>query len=173
MAVEQEEEEQQEQIVQPATGLNRIIKILIYVAGALVGIIIMSLISYYVAKYATSQQYKEIASIAVVKPPPPLEVYTFTEDFRVNTADREETHFIRLKLSLGFQPGNKSLSGEITQRTPQLRNIINLILAGKTKEELSTIEGQIELREEIKASINHVLSEGKIEEVYFNEFIIN
>ncbi len=173
MAVEQEEEEQQEQIVQPATGLNRIIKILIYVAGALVGIIIMSLISYYVAKYAPSQQYKEIASIAVVKPPPPLEVYTFTEDFRVNTADREETHFIRLKLSLGFQPGNKSLSGEITQRTPQLRNIINLILAGKTKEELSTIEGQIELREEIKASINHVLSEGKIEEVYFNEFIIN
>jgi len=74
---------------------------------------------------------------------------------------------------LAFEPGNKALSGELAQRAPQLRNIINLILAGKTKEELSTQQGQLELREEIKASINHVLSEGKVEEVYFSEFIVN
>ncbi|MBW7858856.1 MAG: flagellar basal body-associated FliL family protein, partial [Leptonema sp. (in: Bacteria)] len=55
----------------------------------------------------------------------------------------------------------------------QLRNIINLILAGKSRDELTTIQGQLELREEIKASINHVLSEGKVEEVYFSEFIVN
>jgi flagellar FliL protein len=175
MAIAEEDLEEEEQPIQPApaSGVNRIIKILIYVALGLVGIIIMSIISYYVAKYATAQQYKEVSSIAVVKPPPPLEVYNFTEDFRVNTADKEETHFIKLKLSLGFEQGNKALSTELAQRTPQLRNIINLILAGKTKEELSTIEGQLELREEIKASINHVLSEGKIEEVYFSEFIVN
>lgn len=177
MAVREEEQEEQEvqEVPQqaPVSRLNQIVKILIYVALGLVGIIIMSIISYYVAKYATTQQYKEVASIVVVKPPPPLEVYTFSEDFKVNTADKEETHFIKLKLSLGFEPGNKVLSTELAQRAPQLRNIINLILAGKTKEQLSTIEGQLELREEIKASINHVLSEGKIEEVYFNEFIIN
>lgn len=176
MAVREEEElEQEEQQLQPApvSGLNRIIKILIYVALGLVGITVMSIISYYVAKYATAQQYKEIASIAVVKPPPPLEVYNFADDFRVNTADKEESHFIKLKLSLGFEQGNKALSAELSQRVPQIRNIVNLILAGKTKEQLSTIEGQLELREEIKASINHILSEGKIEEVYFNEFIVN
>ncbi|MCS7204930.1 MAG: flagellar basal body-associated FliL family protein [Leptospiraceae bacterium] len=176
MGIADEEVEQAQEQIQPAqtqTGLNRIIKILIYIALGLVGIIVMSLIAYYVAKFATAQQYKEIASIAVVKPPPPLEIYNFTEDFRVNTADREELHFIRLKLSVGFQPGNKALAAELVQRTPQLRNIINLILASKTREELSTIEGQLQLREEIKASINHVLAEGKIEEVYFNEFIIN
>jgi flagellar FliL protein len=176
MAVAEEElEEEQQQPIQPVqqTGINRIIKILIYVALGLVGITVMSIISYYVAKYATAQQYKEVASIAVVKPPPPLDVYNFTEEFRVNTADKEETHFIKLKLSLAFEPGNKALSGELAQRAPQLRNIINLILAGKTKEELSTQQGQLELREEIKASINHVLSEGKVEEVYFSEFIVN
>ncbi|MFN3604682.1 MAG: flagellar basal body-associated protein FliL [Leptonema sp. (in: bacteria)] len=175
MAVVEEEQDQEQEIQTPppTSGLNKIVKILIYVALGLVGLIIMSIISYYVAKYATTQQYKEVASIAVVKPPPPLEVYNFSEDFRVNTADKEEAHFIKLKLSLGFEPGNKALSTELAQRAPQLRNIINLILAGKTKEQLSTIEGQLELREEIKASINHVLSEGKIEEVYFSEFIIN
>lgn len=176
MAVAEEEQEQEEEQPVQATatsGLNKVIKTLIYIALGLAGIIIMSLIAYYVAKYATAQQYKEVASIAVVKPPPPLEVYNFADDFRVNTADKEETHFIKLKLSLGYQQGNKALSTELAQRMPQLRNIINLILAGKTKEELSSIEGQLELREEIKASINHILSEGKIEEVYFYEFIIN
>jgi len=80
MAVAEEElEEEQQQPIQPVqqTGINRIIKILIYVALGLVGITVMSIISYYVAKYATAQQYKEVASIAVVKPPPPLNVYNF------------------------------------------------------------------------------------------------
>ncbi len=175
MAVAEEEQEQEQQPVQASatSGLNKIIKILIYIALGLAGIIVMSIIAYYVAKYATAQQYKEVASIAVVKPPPPLEVYNFADDFRVNTADKDETHFVKLRLSLGYQQGNKALSTELAQRMPQLRNIINLILAGKTKEELSSIEGQLELREEIKASINHILSEGKIEEVYFYEFIVN
>ena len=35
---------------------------------------------------------------------------------------------------------------------PQLRNIINLILMGKTKDGLSTVQDRLELREEIKAS---------------------
>jgi len=156
-----------------ATGLNRVVKILIYVALGAVGVIVMSVIAYYVARFASAQQYKEVASIAVVKPPQPLESFNFSEDFRVNTNDRGESHFIKLKLSLGFEMGNKALSAELAQRMPQLRNIINLILAGKSRDELTTIQGQLELREEIKASINHVLSEGKVEEVYFSEFIVN
>lgn len=155
------------------TGLNRVVKILIYVALGAVGLVLMSIIAFYVAKYASEQQYREVASIAVVKPPPPTESFNFTDEFRVNTADQGEAHFIKLRLSLGFDQGNKALSAELAQRNPQLRNIINLILAGKAKAELNSVQDQLELREEIKASINHVLSEGKITDVYFNEFIVN
>jgi len=156
-----------------ASGLNKIVKILIYVALGAVGLVLMAVISYYVALTAAAQQYKEVASIAVVKPPPPTENFNFSDDFRVNTADRGEPHFIKLRLSLGFDPGNAALSAELAQRTPQLRNIINLILMGKTRDGLSTVQDRLELREEIKASVNHILSEGKIKEVYFNEFIVN
>lgn len=156
-----------------ATGLNKIVKILIYVALGVVGLIVMVVTAYYVAQFASAQQYKEVSSIAVVKPPPPLESFNFTDDFRVNTNDRGESHFVKLRLSLGFEMGRKALSTELATRMPQLRNIINLILAGKSRDELTTIQGQLELREEIKASINHVLSEGKVEEVYFSEFIVN
>lgn len=157
----------------PTGGLGKIVKILIYVTLGLLGLIVMMVIAYYVAQYAAAQQYKEVASIAVVKPPPPTENFQFIDDFRVNTADQGEAHFIKLKLTLGFEKGNAALSAELAERMPQLRNIINLILASKTKEELATIQGQLELREEIKASINHILSEGKIVEVYFGEFIVN
>ncbi|MBL8021955.1 MAG: flagellar basal body-associated FliL family protein [Leptospirales bacterium] len=157
----------------PSSGLNKIVKILIYVALGTVGLVIMAVIAYYVASFAAARQYKEVASIAVVKPPPPTENFNFTDDFRVNTADTGDPHFIKLRLSLGYELGNPALTAELGQRSPQLRNIINLILAGKTREDLRTVQDQLELREEIKASINHVLSDGKISEVYFNEFIVN
>ncbi|MBI3395267.1 MAG: flagellar basal body-associated FliL family protein [Spirochaetia bacterium] len=155
-----------------ASGLGKIIRILIYAALGVAGVLLMSIIAYYVAMFAASRQYKEVASIAVVKPPPPMEAFELTEDFKVNTADTGETHFIKLRLSFGFEPGNAQLAVEIAQRKPQLRNIINLILAGKKKENLATVQDQLDLREEIKASVNHILSEGKIAEVYFNEFIV-
>ena len=157
----------------PASGLGKVVKILIYVALGAVGLVIMAVIAYYVASFAAARQYKEVASIAVVKPPPPTENFNFTDDFRVNTADTGDPHFVKLRLSLGYEQGNPALTAELGQRSPQLRNIINLILAGKTREDLRTVENQLELREEIKASVNHVLAEGKVSEVYFNEFIVN
>lgn len=157
----------------PSSGLNKIVKILIYVALGVVGLVIMAVVAFYVASFAAAQQYKEVASIAVVKPPPPTENFNFTDDFRVNTADTGEPHFIKLRLSLGYEQGNPALTAELGQRSPQLRDMINLILAGKTMDELRTQQDQVDLREEIKAHINHVLSEGKISAVYFNEFIVN
>jgi len=155
------------------SGLSKIVKIMIYVALGTVGVILMMVVAYYVAKYAAAQQYKEVASIAVVKPPPPTESFRFADEFRANTADQGEPHFIKLKLSFGFEQGNAALSAELAQRSSQLRDIINLILAAKKREDIASIQDQLELREEIKASINHILSNGKILDVYFEEFIVN
>jgi flagellar FliL protein len=146
---------------------------MIYVALGAVGLVLMSVIAYYVATFAAAQQYKEVASIAVVKPPPPTETFRFMDEFRVNTADQGEPHFIKLRLSFGFEIGNAALSAELAQRSSQLRDIVNLILSAKKREDLTAVQDQLELREEIKASVNHVLSEGKIITVYFEEFIVN
>ncbi len=156
-----------------ASGLSKIVKILIYVALGAVGLLIMMVIAYYVALFAAAQQYKEVSSIAIITPPPPTDSFRFPDDFRVNTADQGESHFIKLRMSLGFEKNNPALKQELTDRMSQLRDIVNLILAGKTKDQLSTIQEQLELREEIKASINHILSDGKITNIYFDEFIVN
>jgi len=46
---------------------------------------------------------------------------------------------------------------------------VNLIISQKSKKDLSDIPAQLELREEIRKSFNHIL-QGTIEEVYFREF---
>ncbi len=175
MAEEEVQEQEEGGDYEPSAsyGLNKVVQALIYIALGVVGLVLMSVIAYYVARTAAAQQYREVASIAVVKPPPPTENFNFTDEFRVNTADVGQTRFVKLKLSLGFEPGNPSLSAELAQRIPQLRNIVNLILAGKPSKDLVTIEDRLELQAEIKASINHVLSNGKITEVYFGELIVN
>ena len=80
---------------------------------------------------------------------------------------------MRTEISLGYLMDKPQMNQELNERIAQLRNIINLLLMSKTKGELSSIESRINLQEEIKASINHVLSSGKIHEVYFGKFIIN
>ena len=152
---------------------SRIVRILAYIALLSASMVFMTIIAYYVAKYATAQKYKEVASIAITKAPPPLATYSFRDDFIVNTSDVQGMHALRAKISLGYPTNKPALTQELTSRNDQIRNIINLLLMSKTKSELSSIESRIKLQEELKASVNHLLSSGKIQDVYFGSFIIN
>ncbi|EKR62793.1 MULTISPECIES: flagellar basal body-associated protein FliL [Leptospira] len=154
-------------------GTSPIIKWLLYVAGAIFGIIIVAIISMIVAKETTTKMFYEKKNVALVKPPPPLANYNFTEEFRINTSDKGEAHFVKMKLAFGIAKEDQTLSAELAERNAQMRDLINLIVGRKSKDELINIEDQLDLREEIKAQVNHILTEGKIQEVYFTEFIVN
>ncbi|WP_017857317.1 flagellar basal body-associated protein FliL [Leptospira interrogans] len=154
-------------------GTSPIIKWLLYVAGAIFGIIIVAVIAMIVAKETATKTFTQMKNVALVKPPPPLANYNFTEEFRINTSDKGEAHFVKMKLAFGIAKEDQTLSAELAERNAQMRDLINLIVGRKSKDELINIEDQLDLREEIKAQVNHILTEGKIQEVYFTEFIVN
>lgn len=154
-------------------GSSPIIKWLLYIAGAIFGIIIVAVIAMFVAQRTATSVFKEQKNIALVKAPPPLDTFMIEDEFRINTADIGESHFVKMKLVFGIESGQPALSQELSSRKAQMQNLINLIISRKTKDELKTITQQLDLREEIKAHINHILTNGKIKEVYFTEFIIN
>lgn len=156
-----------------SAGMSPIVKWLLYIAAAIFGIIIVTVISMFVAQKTATSVFKQQKNISLVKAPPPLEIYTFQEEFRVNTSDVGESHFVKLKMSLGFESGQPALSAELAARVAQMQNIINLVIARKTKDDLKSITNQLDLREEIKAHLNHILTNGKIKEVYFTEFLVN
>ncbi|EMM97648.1 flagellar basal body-associated FliL family protein [Leptospira interrogans] len=154
-------------------GTSPIIKWLLYVAGAIFGIIIVAVIAMIVAKETATKTFTQMKNVALVKPPPPLANYNFTEEFRINTSDKGEAHFVKMKLAFGIAKEDQTLSAELAERNAQMRDLINLIVGRKSKDELINIADQLDLREEIKAQVNHILTEGKIQEVYFTEFIVN
>jgi len=154
-------------------GGSKLVKILMYVGGSIFILILMVLISYFIAKKVKSDSYKEEQNIIIAPAPKPQATYTFQKEFRVNTADLDEPHFIQMSLAFAYDGENKKLETELIQRQIQMMHIINIILRGKKKEDLSTPLQVLNLAEEIKSQINQILRDGKIAEVFFKEIIVS
>lgn len=101
----------------------------------------------------------------VKKPVVPLET------FIVNLAGSKGRRVAKVNIEL--EVSKSDVQKEIEQRQAQVRDIIIMILSSKTYEYVSTKEGKNQLREEIKDTVNAFLSKGKIESVFFTEFIYN
>jgi len=79
--------------------------------------------------------------------------------------------FVRLNAVLKFSSSSKS--EEFEARKPQIRDTIISILNSKRPEDLLKKEGKVYLKEEIKASINSFLIDGKVVDIFYVGFQIN
>lgn len=93
------------------------------------------------------------------------------ETFIVNLAGSKGRRIAKVNMELEIQ-GDK-VQEEIDKRKAQIRDIIIILLSGKTYDEVATREGKEALRNEIKDTVNAFLTKGKILNVYFTEFIYN
>ena len=60
---------------------------------------------------------------------------------------------------------------EIGKRLPQIKNQINNILSSKSIKEIQTNEDREILRREILERVNGIIMNGRITNVYFEEFV--
>lgn len=153
-----------------SSDVSKIIKILIYIVGGILVVFLVVGISFLVSKYVQEKSYQQEQDIVVAPPPPPLARFELPS-FAVTTKD-EEPHFAKITVVLAYED-NIELNTELVKRTAQIQHTINLILRGKFFSDLKTLEGSIELAEDIKAHINSVLITGKVKEIYFTEFVVN
>lgn len=153
-----------------STGTSKIVKILLYVAGGIIVFVLMIGISYLVSKTVQENKYQRDQDIIAAPPPEPLAVYALPS-FSKTTAD-SEPHFVKMTISLGYV-ADPMLNSELVNRKDEIQHIVNIILQGKTYEELNSVTGAITLAEEIKAHINIRLIAGKIKEIYYVEFVVN
>jgi flagellar FliL protein len=94
------------------------------------------------------------------------------EGFTANLAQGDgPRRFVRLNVVLKFNPEAKET--EFKARKPQIRDSIISILNAKRPEDLLKKEGKTYLKEEIKASINSFLIDGRVEDIYYVGFQIN
>lgn len=94
------------------------------------------------------------------------------EGFTANLAQGDgPRRFVRLNTVLEFSRDSKE--EEFQSRKPQIRDAIISTLNTKRPADLLSLEGKNYLKEEIKASINSFLVDGKVIDVYYVGFQIN
>ncbi|WP_372994074.1 flagellar basal body-associated protein FliL [Lutispora sp.] len=95
-------------------------------------------------------------------------MYSFDESFISNVKDSNRI----LKVTIKMELSNSKIQEIVKARNPEIRHEINLLLRGKTEEDLKGSEGQSNLQKEILNVTRKLLNTEKVLNVYFDEFII-
>ncbi len=139
----------------------------------IIAVVLSTIIMFIVVRTSISKKSEEVYKTVQLAPKPaPLTIFPL-DNFRVNTADIDEPHYVVIKLSLGYNENNKKLAAELPARTQQIRDIILQILNSKEKQDIDEEIEKERLKDEIKKAINNVLTSGEIEDIYYDEFVIS
>ncbi|WP_303723017.1 flagellar basal body-associated protein FliL [Malonomonas rubra] len=92
------------------------------------------------------------------------------DTFIVNIIDDEESRY--LKAAITLEMNTPTAAAEVSERMPQIKDAILLLVGNKTFPELQDLQGKIQLRAELINRINSVLANGKVKRIYFTDFVV-
>ena len=92
------------------------------------------------------------------------------DTFIVNLVDPQGKRYLKLKLELELSV--EELRPEVDRRMPQFKDTILTLLSSKSYEDVSSLEGKLQLRAEMMSMLNQYLESGRITNIYFTEFIV-
>jgi flagellar FliL protein len=91
------------------------------------------------------------------------------DPFIVNLADTPEIRY--LKVTIKLELTKEEYAEEVNTRMAQIRDSLLILLSSKEYASIRTVEGKMELRDEIFQRLNTVLKNGVIRAVYFTDFV--
>jgi len=138
--------------------------------GVIIVVVTTTVVTFNALKKGASSQNLAAISPAYQAKEPPLAYYDNIDQIRGQTADETPAVYL-LRVSLGYDPNDKQISVEIGQREREIQNMLLKLISQKTVAELSPAHYDA-LQEELKDSINAVLTGGKIKSVVFREFTV-
>lgn len=92
------------------------------------------------------------------------------EPFIVNILDGQGTRY--LKAAITLEVDSDAAVQESTDRMPQIRDAVLLLISNKTFGEMSDLQGKLQLRAELMSKINSFFRKGKVQKIYFTEFVV-
>ena len=92
------------------------------------------------------------------------------DTFIVNLADQARNRYLRVTMDLELIEATDA--DKLTQRLPQVRDSILMILPSKRFEEIASIEGKTALRDEIIAKLNSLYAKEVVSNIFFTEFVV-
>ncbi len=92
------------------------------------------------------------------------------EDITVNLLAEKRTHYLRLKI--GLEVADPLVEAEIAERSAEIRDIVITSASERRVDELITVRGKEQLKEELRNRINARLQQGELLNVYFSDFVV-
>jgi flagellar FliL protein len=92
------------------------------------------------------------------------------EPFIVNIHDGTELRYLKIKLE--FEIASPTVKEEIDPFQAPIRDAILVLLSGKNLEDITGTDGKNKLRSEVMATVAKVVPPGKINRVYFTDFVV-
>lgn len=91
------------------------------------------------------------------------------DPFVVNLADNPEIRYLKVTIKLELAKAEDT--EEINARMPQIRDSLLILLSSKEYAAIRTVEGKLELRDEILQRLNTILKKGAVKTAYFTDFV--
>lgn len=91
------------------------------------------------------------------------------DEFLVNLADEDGKRYLKVKISLGYD--GKKLDSELEEKKPILRDAIISVLRTKKAADVSA-KGVDNIKMEIIQRININLTKGQLNNIYFNNLLV-
>jgi flagellar FliL protein len=88
----------------------------------------------------------------------------------VNLAGNGGKRYLRVTMALELSDPDSLAT--IESRLPQIRDVVLMILSTKTYDDVSTSDGKISLRNQVMGKINTLMTKGRVNNIYFTEFVV-
>ncbi|CAM3323137.1 flagellar basal body-associated FliL family protein [Rhodothermus bifroesti] len=102
----------------------------------------------------------------------PIQYGQFTElqGFIVNPAGTNGTRY--LMVNIGLESNKADVLEEVKEKEVVIRDIVLKLLSQRTVEELADIQLRTPIKEALRDTINSVLRKGKIDRLYFTQYVL-
>ena len=94
------------------------------------------------------------------------------KSFVVNLYDKKGIGKRYLKVTVELEYVGEENKNTIDDNIPQLRDAILILLSNQALSDINTIEGKLELKQELLSRMNQTLGEGIVRRIYFTEFVV-
>lgn len=97
-------------------------------------------------------------------------IYHQYDPFVVSIFDREKVHYLRIKVALELS--HAGMEEEITSKDPQIKDAMIFVLGDFTVRELLDNQAKLLVKDVLLKTLNKILGESRVVDVYFTEFVV-
>ncbi|MFQ5587612.1 MAG: flagellar basal body-associated protein FliL [Nitrospiria bacterium] len=91
------------------------------------------------------------------------------EPFIVNLADTSKVRYLKITIKLELM--RAKYAEDLNAHLPQIRDTLLLLLSSKEFASIRTVEGKMELRDEVLQRVNAIFRNSKVKMAYFTDFV--